>query len=196
MLAGNIDNIRVYGSEYDRIYLAPIGTPDPDILSAADMDADLGEPYDNVGWLADDGIPFSVSTDVEKFKAHQGGKQVRVKVTSTEQSFTIAALEESPLVTGLFYDHGAPTKVGTDLARVDISGSIGTVARKAVVIVGDDKNRKAVVISRIEIGEREDVPHALSEISGYTMTAEITGEMYWLTNSKSYVDAATVVPGP
>ena len=30
------------------------------------------------------------------------------------------------------------------------------------------------------------------------MTAEITGEQYWLTNSKSYVEAAAAaaVPGP
>ncbi|RKQ36202.1 phage tail tube protein [Kocuria tytonis] len=193
--ATNTDNVRVYGSQYDAIYIAPIGTPDPEFTSAADLLKPLGKDYTNVGWLNEDGIPLAVSTDVEKFKAHQGAAMVRSKVTATERSLTIGAIEESPLVTGMFFDHGAPTKVGTDLARVDFPKGIGTVAKKAIVILNDGDVSKALVISRLEIGEREDISHTNSELTGYTMTGDITGEMYMLTNSKAYLDAVPAEPG-
>lgn len=188
--ATNTDNVRVYGSQYDAIYVAPVGTPDPEFTTVADLLKPLEGKYQNVGWLNEDGIPMAVSTDVEKFKAHQGAALVRSKVTSTERSITIGAIEESPLVTGMFFDHGAPEKAGDGMARVDFPKGIGTVARKAIVVLNDGDVTKILVISRIEIGEREDVSHTNSELTGYTMTGDITGEMYMLTNSKAYVDAA------
>lgn len=193
--ATNIDNVRVYGSQYDAIYVADIGTPDPEFTSAADLLKPLEGKYTNIGWLNEDGIPLAVSTDVEKFKAHQGAAMVRSKVTATERSLTIGAIEESPIVTGMFFDHGAPTKVGTDLARVDFPKGIGTVAKKAIVILNDGDVSKALVISRLEIGEREDISHTNSELTGYTMTGDITGEMYMLTNSKAYLDAVPTEAG-
>lgn len=191
----NSDNVRVYGSQYDGIWIAPLGTPDPVIATEADLLKDLPSPFVNIGWLNEDGIPLSVSTDVEKFKGHQGAAMVRSKVTSTERSLTIGAIEENPVVTGLFFDHGAPTKAVEGVARVDFPKGIGTVARKAVVMLNDGDVSKLLVISRIEIGEREDLSHTNSEITGYNMTGDITGEMYMLTNSPAYLDAI-VDPGP
>ena len=78
---------------------------------------------------------------------------------------------------------------------MDFPKGIGTVAKKAIVILNDGDVSKALVISRLEIGEREDVSHTNSELTGYTMTGDITGEMYMLTNSKAYLDAVPAESG-
>lgn len=191
----NNANVRVYGSMFDGIWVAPLGTPDPVIKSKEDLLLDLPKPWVNVGWLNEDGIPLTVSTDIEKMKGHQGGSLLRTKVTSTEKGFSIGALEESPLVTGMFFDHKDPYKVVEGVARVDLPKGIGTVAVKTIQVVNDDDVTKWIVSQRTEIGEREDVDHQNAAISGYTMAASIVGEAYILTDSQSYLDAAKPLAG-
>lgn len=193
----NNANVRVYGSMFDAIWWAPLTAEFPVIETVEDLLKDFPEPWVNIGWLNEDGIPLQVSANIEEMNGHQGGTMLRTKVTQTKKGFQIGALEEAPQVTSLFFDHGTPVAHGTGLARVELPKGIGTVAGKSMIITADDDIVKVVRSTRTEIGEREDVSHTNSAISGYTMSAAMVGETDIITNAESYVSIATPAPaGP
>ena len=180
-MAKNRDNVRVYGDLEAEVFLAPKGSTLPTTIT------DPTTPFKSLGWLSEDGVSLSVSTDAEKFKAWQGGATLRVKVTSTEKTITFQALEETPGVTELFYDHGAPT-VATGVAKVDPPEGIGPVEREAVSKHVDGRVTKLLCCELIQITEREELSHSNSDMTIYGFTAEIVGDSYILTDAAAYVD--------
>jgi hypothetical protein len=184
----NNDNVRVYGSLNDAIWVAPLGTTLPTTL-----ELDLPDPWVPLGWLGQDGIPLAMSTDVERFKGHQGGATIRTKVTSTEKTVSFTALEETPAVVKLYHDAGDPTVTGTGataVARIDLPESVGVVAVSCVIQLQDEGVTKFYCIERLEISGREDLAHSNSELTGYGMSADILGDSYMLTNAPAFIPAA------
>lgn len=186
MVNRNSDNIRVFGSLDDMLWWAPPGTVMPTTL-----DLELPAPWVPAGWLADSGVPVEISTDVEKFKAHQGGTTVRTKVTSTEKTLSFTMLEKTPLALRLHQGAAAPVQAGPGVARVDLPEGIGVVTMAAVLVTRDEDVIDFLCMEKIEIGEREAVPHVNDEISSYGMSAEIVGTSYLLTNSPAFLEAIT-----
>jgi hypothetical protein len=182
MAEKNYDNIRVYGDLDSEVFLAPLGSTLPTTLT------DPTTPFEALGWLSEDGVSLAISTDVEKFKGWQGGATLRTKVTSTEKSISIQALEETPGVTELYYGHGAPV-VTTGVARVDLPEGIGTVARAAVFKFVDGGVTKFLCCEKVEVTDREEISHQNSSLTMYGFTLEILGDSYILTDAPAYVGA-------
>jgi hypothetical protein len=179
------DSIRVYGDLESEVYFAPKGSTLPTAITT-----DPADPWWAVGWLSEDGVSLSVSTDVEKFKAFQGGTTLRTKVTSTEKSFTIQALQETPGVTGLYFGHGDPTVTGsgaTALAKIDLPESIPTIERACVVKLVDGSVEKWLCCELVQVTDRGEIPHQNAEMTMYEFTLEIIGDSYILTNAASFV---------
>lgn len=185
--ARNYENIRIYGGMQSGVYLGPIGSTLPS--TALTVDAAL----ESVGWLSEDGIGLTLDANVEKFRGYPGGGVLRTKVTQSDKSVTIQALEESPLVYSLFFDAGAPTKVGTapnELARVNLPEMIGTVRRAAVFTFEDGDHVKFICCPEVQVTSRGTVAHKTNEMTVYEMGLEIIGECYVLTNDPNFVAAA------
>lgn len=182
-MAKNRSNIRIYGDLESGVYLADVGETLPTTLDEPTA------PFVELGWISEDGIDLEVSTDAEKFKAWQGAATLRTKITSTEKTITFQALEETPGVTALYFDHGEP-EVTTGVARVDLPEGIGTVARSAVFRFIDGGVTKFLCCETIEITERGTLGHKNSEMTIYEFTAEIVGDAYILTDNPAYTEAA------
>jgi len=185
-LAGNSDNIRVYGDLDSEVYFAPVGSTLPDTI------ADPAAPFAAIGWLSEDGVSLSVSTDVEKFRGWQGGATLRTKVTGTEKTITIQALEETPGVTELYYGHGAPVISGVEpdaVARIDLPEGIGSVARAAVFRFVDGGVTKLLCCEKVEVTGRGELAHTNTGMTVYGLTLDILGDSYILTDAASYVAA-------
>lgn len=183
----NYDNVRIYGGMSSGVFLGEKGAtlPTEELAIPEDLDA--------IGWLSEDGIGLSVEANVEKFRGYPGGSVLRTKVTSTDKSVTIQALEESPLVTALYFDHGAPVKAG-DLARVDLPEMIGTVERSGVLAFEDGDVTKFIVCPNLQVTSRGELAHQSNEMTIYEIGLEIVGDCYILTNSQAYIDE--IVSGP
>ena len=185
-MAKNYDNVRVYGDLDSEVFLAPLGSTLPTTL------ADPTTPFAALGWLSEDGVSLAVSTNVEKFKGWQGGTTLRTKVTSTEKSISMQALEETPGVTELYYGHGAKTVTGTGdaaVARVDLPEGIGTIARAAVFKFVDGGVTKFLCCERVEVTDREELSHTNSSMTMYGFTLEIIGDSYILTDAPAFTAA-------
>ena len=186
-------NVRIYGSPDDALFIAPVGTTLPEEPTEAP-----GALFVPIGWLSEDGVPLNVSVNVEKYPGHQGGAVMRTKVTGTEKNISFTAEEESPVVTQLFFDHGAPTRTAGGNARIELPEAIGNVRVAAIAYFRDgglDGPRKMICIPVLEITDREAVPHSGSSVSAYGMTGEIIGKgAYILTDADAYVDALPATP--
>lgn len=186
-MAKNYDNIRAYGDLESEVFFAPVGTTLPTTITA-----DPIAPFAAVGWLGEDGVSLSVSTDVEKFKGWQGGSVLRTKVTGTEKSISIQCLEETPGVTELYFGHGAKVVTGVGdaaVARVDLPEGIASVARAAVFKFKDGTVTKYLCCEKVEVTDREELSHQNSSLTMYGFTLEILGDSYILTNAPSFTAA-------
>ena len=181
----NTSEVRVYGGLETEVWFAPKGAGTlPTTLT------EPGTPFESVGWLHEDGIDIEVAADTEKFKAMQGGTTIRTEVTSTEKTFKIQCLQESPLVSGLFWGHGAPTMEGS-VARVDLPPSIPSLERMAVIRFVDDVGvTKFLCCDLVQAGERGTVGHKKTELTGYEITFDIIGDSYILTDAPAWIAAA------
>lgn len=186
-MAKNYDAIRVYGDLDSEVFFAPKGSTLPTAITT-----DPADPWWAVGWISEDGVSLSVSTDVEKFKGWQGGTTLRTKVTSTEKTITIQALEETPGVTGLYYGHDAAVVTGTGataLAKIDLPESIPTIERAAVFKFLDGDVEKWLCCELVQVTDRGEVAHQNSSMTMYEFTLEIIGDSYILTNAPVYTEA-------
>jgi hypothetical protein len=184
-VAKNYDNIRVYGDLASEVYLAPKGSTLPTVITE-----EPAAPFDPLGWLSDGGINLAVSTEIQKFKGYQGGTTVRVKVTSTEKTISMQALEETPGVTELYFDHGAPVVTGTGetaVARIDLPESIGNVERTGIFRFVDNDVQKWLCAPLVQVTEREEIPHTNADMTIYGFSLEIIGAAYLLTNNPAYL---------
>lgn len=186
----NNDNIRVYGDLTSEVFLAAKGTVLPTTLT--------GDPtgFKGLGWVSEDGVNLSVSTDVEKFKGWQGGATLRTKVTSVEKTFSVTALEEAPAVTELYWGHAPVTPAnvtGTGankVAKIDLPQGIGTVERAAVIRFVDGGVQKWLCCTNVQVSDRGEVPHTNSDMTAYEFTFDIVGESYILTNAPAFTEVA------
>lgn len=184
-MAKTYENIRVYGDLTSEVYFAPKGSTLP-----TDFTTDPAAPFEAVGWLGQEGIPLNVTTDVQKYRAWQGGTITRTKVTSTEKNFSIQCLEEAPGVTELYFGHGAPTISGVapnQVAKIDLPEAIGTIERACIVRFEDGDISKWLCCPLVQVTDRGEVPHSNEEMTVYRFSLEIIGAAYLLTNAPAYL---------
>lgn len=176
----NPDNALIYGSDFDAIYLAPLGTPLP-----TSYDAPLSPAFTHVGWLDDSaGISESQSGSVEKKRGHQGGRVIRKIANEAGISFAFTAFETKDLTLGIRYDERNVTQDGP--VRVSEFGP-GMKVRKFAAVVdlrdrGDDGDAgERVTIPRLEVSSTGDRQATGTGIVGIPMEGEIIG-----SNNKRY----------
>lgn len=185
-MAKNYDNVRIYGDLDSGVWVAPLGTTLPTVLG------DPPSPFDELGWLTEEGISQALSVNVERYRAYQGGTLLRTKVTSTDKTITVQAVEEKPLVTEMVHGHGAPTITGVapnEIAKIDLPDSVPTVARAAVFRFLDEDVEKLLCCERVEVGDRGEIGHTNNGLTIYEMSLDIIGASYILTNNPAYTAA-------
>ncbi|MEV8339211.1 hypothetical protein [Leucobacter sp. NPDC077196] len=183
------DNVRVWSDMDSMVFWGPKGTPLPETLTEA-----LDDGFLPIGALSEDGPGEGVSVDVNKIKGWPAGQTLRIKTTSTEKTFSFTALEEKPVVTRIFYDHGAVTVTGTGdaaVARYDIPDSFGTVEGAMVTVLNDGNYKKVRCMELVQVSERGDVSNGTEDPSGYELTVDNIGADYVLTNQPAYLAEAT-----
>ncbi|MFT9821153.1 hypothetical protein, partial [Lysinibacillus sp. NPDC056185] len=112
-MSKDLANIRVYGDDSSAVWVAPKGTVGPEDLATPEAD------FTELGWIGEDGITLSRSTDVQEFKAWQGGTIVRKKVTKTDNTFKFQCLEETAVTLGLMHPGiSGSTTAGVTRARI------------------------------------------------------------------------------
>lgn len=179
-MASNLGGIRAYGDIPTAIFVAPLGTTGPVALAAPAV------TFKDVGWLSEDGISLDRSADVKKFKAHQGGTIVKVKVTGTDNSFKFKCLEETAVTLGLMHA-GSTGVTTTGVSTVTIPGGIRTDPRAWVVDEYEGAIQTRYIIPSGTVTDRGAISMKTDEMTEYEFTVEVTGDFSMVTNSTSVV---------
>lgn len=183
----NSDNVRSAGGDLDSVWVGKLG---------AQMPQEIEDPpnHENVGWLNEDGLEFGHEDNVESFTGHQGGKVVRKKVTSSEDTFKFTALESTALVYGLIHDIRARSTstgvvdTGKKVTRMRVSGSKKPNDRRSwVVDLWDGDIWERYLIPSGEIGERPAVTASNSGLKMYEFTVTVYGSYEILTNDPAQI---------
>lgn len=169
----NSSNARIFGSDSDAIYLAPLGTPLP-----TSIDAPLDPAYEDVGWLHSDGITETFTGSKSEIRGHQGQKVVRTRIETPGTTIGFHALESKPQTRGLRYDEKQVT-VTNGVRKVTRGAGQKVQARAAVIDVFDADDvtvKERHVIERFEIVADGDRVFAGSDIAGFPFLGEVIGD--------------------
>lgn len=135
------------------VYSAPTGTALPTTAIAA-----LDAAFVDAGYVSEDGVTQSISSDTNDIKAWNGDT-VRTVETGHSVTFQFTLLETSNVTTGLYY--------GNSLIEMKAR----QVTRKSWVIdVADGARKIRIVIPDGEITAKGDVIYKLDEAVAYDLT--------------------------
>ncbi|WP_336642053.1 phage tail tube protein [Microbacterium sp. USHLN272] len=185
----NANNARIFGSDSDAIYLAPIGTPLPESI-----DDELDAAFEDVGWLNGDGITESLTGSVEKSRGYQGNGVVRTRISEPGTTVAFVALETKAQTNGLRYvEKSSATTAGV---RKTTRGSGQRVTKRACVIDKFDSDDVTVkerdVIEVLEISPNGDRVATNADIAMYPFLGEIIGDYdHYETDTEADGDAGT-----
>ena len=169
----NSQNARIFGSDSDSIYLAPIGTTLPTSIDAA-----LDASFEDVGWIHSDGITEAFTGSKSEIRGFQGARVVRTRMDTPGTTISFHALESKPQTKSLRYDEkSATTAAGVRTSTRSPGQKIS--ARAAVVDIFDADDvtvKERWVFERIEISPDGDRVFVNSDIAGFPFLADVIGD--------------------
>ena len=174
------DNIRIYGDDEGAVFVADKGTTGPTDLTAP------GVGFEELGWLSEDGVDLDRNEDVQEFKGWQGGKLLRKKITSVDDTFKFQCLEETAAVLGLYYKGQVPTVTGTGaaaVAKITVTNQAVSDERAWVVDAFDGEVQKRYVVPSGEVTARATISHKNSDMTIYEFTVTVYGDYDLYTNA-------------
>lgn len=169
-MAKDQDNIHVFGGEDDSVFLGELSSVLPTNLAAPTEQED-------VGFLHEDGMSLAREADVTKFRAHQGGKVVRTKVSSSSKTISFTALETNATVKALV-DKIKSTSTASGVTTETISDVVEVAIRNAVIDLYDGDYMERYAIPRFEVTVSGEEPWSNSELRAYACTGEIIGDYF------------------
>lgn len=180
-------NARIFGSDDDKVLIAPLASTLPTALAAPDA------AFLDVGWLHTDGLPFTPTDSIEKIRGHQGGKVVRTTITESDLSFEFTALETNEVTFPL--QHNVQSQSVTTGVATLVMSSGRLVLARAFILDLFDKDDPSIhyryICPRGEIGERQEFAHVNSEITAYKFPVEVIDSYTLITNDPAIVALAT-----
>lgn len=163
---------RIYGSEADAIYLAPLGTTLPTGLAA------VGPGFEEVGWLdTDTGVTETATGSVTKLRGHQGNGVVRTRMEETGTQIAFTALESKALTMGLRYDEReVTTTAGVRHARRSPGQKVKAMAAVIDLKDADDETvMERFCIPRFEIAPNGDRVNIATALAAFPFIGEVIG---------------------
>ena len=180
-MAVNSDNARVFGSDSDAIYLAPLGTTLPTTIDGA-----LDSAFEDVGWIHSDGITETFTGSKTEIRGHQGARVVRTRIETPGTTIGFHALESKPQTKGLRYDEKSVDTSVAGVRKVTRGSGQKVQARAAVIDIFDADNvtiKERHIITRFEITPDGDRVFVNSDIAGFPFLGEIIGDYTTLEGS-------------
>ncbi|GHF77080.1 phage tail protein [Streptomyces filamentosus] len=183
-MANDADNVRVglTGS----VLIAPKGTTAP-----ADLDTAWPAGWEDLGYLSDDGVELTYSTESEDINAWQSLSPVRKVLTGVDMTLGFTAIELKTTTMTLYFPSATMSDVSGTVHKLSIPAAPAPDERAIGLewIDGDIKNR--LIIARGEVTDREALTLARSGAVGLGMTVSAYADSapeiaVWLSNDPAW----------
>lgn len=163
-MAKDLANIRIYGDTDSAVWIGAVGVTFPTGLAAPTTG------WTELGWLSEDGVNVGTEQDSSAYNAWQGGKVVRRRITSSEDTFTFQALEENEAVMGLYLP-GMVLDTVTGVTTITPQDGYSADERAFILDFFDGDVQKRYNVARGEVFERGEIPHQNTDMTMYEFTA-------------------------
>lgn len=177
---------RIFGSDADAVYLAPIGTAVP-----TSLDEELDVAFEDVGWIHSDGITETATGSKSVIRGHQGGGVVRTIIEESGTTVAFTALETKAQTNELRYNVKESTSATG--VRTEKRGAGQKVSARVAVLDFFDADDVTIaerwIIDRFEIVPDGDRVMVNNDIAGYPFSGEIIGDYTVLATDPAYVEA-------
>ncbi|GGV91580.1 phage tail protein [Streptomyces massasporeus] len=183
-MANDADNVRV--ALNGSVYIAPKGTTAP-----ADLTTAWPAGWVDLGYLSDDGVEMSYSTESEDINAWQSLSPVRKVLTGVDMTLGFTAIELKTQTMTLYFPSATMSDVSGTVHKLSIPAAPSPDERAIGLewVDGDITNR--LIIARGEVTDREAITLARSGAVGLGMTvsayADTAPEIaVWLSNDPAW----------
>lgn len=139
--------------------VAPLGTTAPTNSTTA-----VAATFKDVGYISEDGVTQSISTDVSDIKAWQNGDVVRKVQTSHDYTLQFSMIETTDTTLKLYYADSTATAGAVKVTGAQSAHNVWVLDVKD----GDDTIR--IVLPDAQITERGEVTFKNDEAVGYDIT--------------------------
>ncbi len=146
------------------IYIAPAGTPAP-----ADLTTAWADPWQAVGYISDDGVTLSSSTDSDTLTPWQSTSPIRTIITGKSITMQFVMWETNPLTMGVWFDVTPPVAVG-DVLSFDVRSDAGGLLYAVGLDVKDGDTVFRVVFGRAQLSDTGDVTISRGSAIGWDTT--------------------------
>lgn len=180
-MAKNIANIIGWGGDDSDVSVAPLGTTIPLDLAVLPAEAEV------LGWLSEDGVNFSRSEDSKVFRGHQGGKIVKRRTASVDDTFKFQCLETNAVTHGLRWKGQAPV-VTAGVAVTHVTNQTRNDDRAWIIDeYGDDGSRDRYVIPSGTAVLTASYNYKADEMSVLEFTVGVNGDYWHITDAPAVV---------
>lgn len=174
-----------------KVFVAPVGTALPTNIASS-----LNAAFVSVGFISEDALVESLNVTTERLRAWQRPVGIRTLTTEVEWTFQFSMMETSPLVLDLYYGLDDGSSVASGVATTAIKAFPQSVQRAMVIEIEDGDVTTRYAIPVVEIGEREEINHNLSEGTMYGVTVTVLGSAlddmgYRITDDPNFVALAS-----
>ena len=175
-MAKNISNIHIYGDEAGGVWVAPKGTTGPVDLTAPPVG------FAEVGWISEDGISEEASLNANTFRAWQGAKIVKRKISENDRTFSFQALEENAVVRGLKY-RGQQAVVTGGVATTTVKDQTANDDRAWIFDMVDGTVTKRFVVPAGSYELSGTTQYTNSDLTVHEFTVTPIGDYFEITNN-------------
>ncbi len=173
------------------VYLGPLGTTLP-----TDVDDTLNAAFKSVGFISEEALTEALAITTERLRAWQRPVGIRTLTTEVEWTFQFGMLETSPLVLDLYYGLDDGTTVAGGLATTSITAFPRSVQRAMVIEIVDGDVITRYAIPVVEVGDREEIAHNLSEGTIWGVTVNVMGSAlddmgFRYTNDPAFIELSS-----
>lgn len=174
-MAKVLANVLAGGGDASGVWVAPKGTTGPTGIAAPTA------TYKEAGWLSEDGISVGRSEDRKTLRAHQGGKIIKRKTASIDDTIKFQCLETNAVTVGLWFK-GATPVVASGVATYTVANQTINDERAWVVDeYMDDGSVERYVIPNGSV-EGGEVVYKTDDWTVREFTIGINGDYFYITN--------------
>lgn len=160
----NAENVLLGLNNGAGVFIGPTGTALP-----TDLDTAFGSPWEAVGYVSDDGVTLSASTDSESLTPWQSTSPVRTMITGKSLELQFVMWETAPLSLGLWFDVAPPVAVG-DLLEFDVRSDSGGILYAVALDVKDQDTIFRILFPRAQLSDSGDVTFSRGSAIGWDAT--------------------------
>ncbi|MEZ2373122.1 hypothetical protein [Arthrobacter sp. RCC_34] len=156
--------------------IAPLGTTLP-----VDATTALAAAFKDVGYVSEDGVTQSISTDQSDIKAWQNGDVVRKIQTSHEVTYQFTMIETNGETAQIYYADPDATDTEVKITAAQTSHNVWAIEIK------DGTEVSRIVLPDAQVTERGDMVFKTDEAVGYDITLTAYPDA---TGTKAYIYSA------